>query len=74
MTERWRRAALISVLGLVGPLVLYYGLRALGRSVFLACVIGALVPVVGLVGGLLRDGVRTLGRGSGASCWRWPCR
>lgn len=54
MTDRWRRAILNAGLGLVGPLVLYYGLRALGVSVFLALLIGALVPVVGLVVGLLR--------------------
>ena len=54
MTHRWRRAILNAVVGLVGPLVLYYGLRALGVSVFLALLIGALVPVVGLVVDLLR--------------------
>jgi hypothetical protein len=54
MTDRWRRAIRNAVVGLVGPLVLYYGLRALGVSVFLALLIGALVPVVGLVVDLLR--------------------
>jgi hypothetical protein len=54
MTDRLRRAILNAVVGLVGPLVLYYGLRALGVSVFLALLIGALVPVVGLVVDLLR--------------------
>jgi hypothetical protein len=54
MTNRWRRAILNVVVGLVGPLVLYYGLRALGTSVFVALLIGALVPVVGVVVGLLR--------------------
>ncbi len=54
MTGRWRRAATTAVLGLVGPMVLYYTLRALGLSVFTALLVGALLPVVGLVVGLLR--------------------
>src|SRR5918998_387307 len=54
MNERWRRAAMTAVLGLVGPMVLYYALRALGLSVFGALLVGALLPVVGLVVGLLR--------------------
>ena len=54
MNERWRRAATTAVLGLVGPMVLYYALRALGLSVFGALLVGALLPVVGLVVGLLR--------------------
>jgi drug/metabolite transporter (DMT)-like permease len=54
MTRRWRRAAVSAVLGLAGPLVLYYALRALGLSVFTALLVGALVPVVGLVVDLLR--------------------
>ena len=54
MTERWRRAATTAVLGLVGPMVLYYALRAAGLSVFAALLVGALLPVVGLVVGLLR--------------------
>jgi hypothetical protein len=54
MTDRWRRAIRNAVVGLIGPLVLYYGLRALDVSVFLALLIGALVPVVGLVVDLLR--------------------
>lgn len=54
MNEEWRRAATTAVLGLVVPMVLYYALRALGLSVFAALLIGALVPVVGLVVGLLR--------------------
>ena len=54
MTGKWRRAAVSAVLGLVGPLILYYALRVLGLSVFAALLIGALVPVVGLVVDLLR--------------------
>ncbi len=54
MTERWQRAATTAVLGLVGPMVLYYALRAAGLSVFAALLVGALLPVVGLVVGLLR--------------------
>ena len=54
MTEQWRRAAVTIVVGLVGPLILYYVLRAVGLSVFSALLVGALVPVVGLVVGLLR--------------------
>jgi hypothetical protein len=54
MTSRWRRAAVSAVLGLVGPLVLYYALRAVGLSVFTALLAGALLPVAGLVVDLLR--------------------
>lgn len=54
MTGKWRRAAVSAALGLVGPLVLYYALRALGLSVFAALLVGALVPVAGLVVNLLR--------------------
>jgi hypothetical protein len=54
VNERWRRAATTAVLGLVGPTVLYYALRAAGLPVFTALLIGALLPVIGLVVGLLR--------------------
>ena len=54
MTEQWRRAAVTIVVGLIGPLILYYVLRAVGLSVFSALLVGALVPVVGLVAGLVR--------------------
>lgn len=54
MNEQWRRAGTTAVLGLVAPMVLYYVLRALGLSVFVALLVGALIPVVGLVVGLLR--------------------
>lgn len=54
MTGLWRRAAITFALGVVGPTVLYYALRAAGASVFSALLLGALVPVVGLLVGLLR--------------------
>lgn len=54
MNEQWRRAATTAVLGLVAPMVLYYALRAFGLSVFTALLVGALLPVIGLVVGLLR--------------------
>jgi hypothetical protein len=65
MTQRMPRAVVSAVLGLVIPLALYYALRALGLSVFIALLVGALVPVVGLILSLLR------GRRPGAVSGFW---
>ena len=65
MTRRRSWAVLSAVLGLGGPVVLYYALRAVGVSVFVALLVGALVPVVGLVVDLLR------GRRPGAVSGFW---
>jgi hypothetical protein len=54
MTGRLPRSVISAVLGLIIPLALYYALRALGLSVFIALLVGALVPVVGLVVSLAR--------------------
>lgn len=54
MTRPWRRAATTAVCGVLAPTALYYALRAVGVTEFIALLVGALIPVLGLLGGLVR--------------------
>lgn len=65
MTSRWRRPAVFCTVGILGPTALYYALRAVGVTEFVAVLVGALIPVVGLLVGLVR------GRRSGAVSGSW---
>lgn len=50
-----RHAALTLVVDLIGPIALYYGLRAAGTGIFLALIIGAAAPALNAAIKLIRD-------------------
>jgi hypothetical protein len=54
VTGRWQRPAAFLTLGVLAPTALYYGLRAVGVTEFVALLAGAVLPVLGLLAGLVR--------------------
>jgi hypothetical protein len=48
------RAVWVMVADIVAPIAVYYSLRAVGASVWLALAVGAIIPAVTAAAGLLR--------------------